>query len=279
MRDQRVKQLESLCKVVPNCPFGSQAFSDLLLATNDIDAYCHHGAQTENYKSLDFDEVAALAANTRNIRQMCQALVSAKCKHIILTGTVFEKDEGNTPHPTTAATNYGLSKTLTAISWTHFAEEHGISLVRFVIPNPFGPFEEPRFTSYLVKTWAAGKTATVNTPDYIRDNIPVSLLAKHYASIVQHADEKNICDDTRPSFFVETQGAFAQRFANEMKTRLNLACDLKLKTQTQFSEPLKRVNNETLDPSEYKWNEAGFWDELADYYRQYVIDQKNSDLS
>ena len=59
-----------------------------------------------------------------------------------------------------------------------------ISLGKFVIPNPFGPLEEPRFTHYLAKKWFAKEVAIVNTPLYVRDNIHVSLLAKSYVHYV-----------------------------------------------------------------------------------------------
>ena len=57
----------------------------------------------------------------------------------------------------------------------------GIGLGKFVIPNPFGPYEEPRFTAYLIKNWLAGATPNCSSPAYVRDNIHVSLLAKVYA--------------------------------------------------------------------------------------------------
>jgi hypothetical protein len=28
----------------------------------------------------------------------------------------------------------------------------GFTFQKFVVPNPFGPYEEPRFTAYLMKT-------------------------------------------------------------------------------------------------------------------------------
>jgi UDP-glucose 4-epimerase len=53
-----------------------------------------------------------------------------------------------------------------------------------VIPNPFGLYEEPHFTAYLMTTWLASETPRVQTPRYVRDNIHVSLLAKAYAAFV-----------------------------------------------------------------------------------------------
>ena len=67
------------------------------------------------------------------------------------------------------------------------APDEGPPLGHFVIPDPFGPHEEARVTSSLVRTWAQGGTAAVNTPEYIRDNIHVSLLGKAYCALVRRA--------------------------------------------------------------------------------------------
>ena len=59
---------------------------------------------------------------------------------------------------------------------TFYCEAAGLPLGKFVIPNPFGPFEEPRFCAYLIRQWQAGQAAEVRTPAYVRDNIHVDLL-------------------------------------------------------------------------------------------------------
>ena len=50
-------------------------------------------------------------------------------------------------------------------------------LAKFVIANPFGPLEEPRFTAYLAREWLGGRSAVVRTPEYLRDNIGGGLCA------------------------------------------------------------------------------------------------------
>ena len=58
----------------------------------------------------------------------------------------------------------GSQPHLTAEMFKYFTGETGIRLGKFVIPNPFGPYEEPRFTAYLAKSWYEGKTPTVSAP-------------------------------------------------------------------------------------------------------------------
>src|SRR6266542_4514975 len=98
-----------------------------------------------------------------------------------------------------------------------------MSLGKFVIPNPFGPHEEPRFTSFLIKNWFAGATPAVSTPAYLSDNIHVSLLAKVYANFASNVPATGV-KKLNPSGYAETQGAFTERFAREMRRRLNLEC-------------------------------------------------------
>ena len=98
----------------------------------------------------------------------------------------------------------------------YYCGRAGIGLGKFVIPNPFGPYEEPRFTAYLIKNWLAGATPDCSSPAYVRDNIHVSLLAKAYA---RFAKEVPAAGFTRinPSGYAESQGAFTLRLAQEMR--------------------------------------------------------------
>ena len=66
--------------------------------------------------------------------------------------------------------------------------------------------------------------------------------------------------------YVESQGAFAERLAREMRPRLGIPCALSTGTQVDFSEPRTRQNTMPLCPSELGWEESSAWDELADYY-------------
>ena len=111
-------------------------------------------------------------------------MAGSGCRRIVLTGSFFEPGEGAGSDECRAFSPYGLSKGLTAELVAFRAAEAGMHLGKFVIPNPFGPMEDPRFPAYLIRTWAAGETPAVNTPAYVRDNIHVSLLARVYADFV-----------------------------------------------------------------------------------------------
>ena len=71
-----------------------------------------------------------------------------------------------------------------------------------------------------------------------------------------------------PSGYPESQGAFAQRFAAEMRPRLGLPCGLELKIQHEFPEPRVRINTDLPDAAALGWNESQAWDDLARYYQE-----------
>jgi len=266
LRLWRVEQLKAVCHFVPQAPFGSDNFLKII-RENRFDLLCHHAAMVRNYKSPDFDASRALHHNTLNLRAVLSALKPRGLKAVLVTGTVFEPDEGTGEEPRRAFSPYGLSKGLTFQYFRYYCHEAGLPLGKFVVPNPFGPFEEPRFTAYLMRTWREGKTAEVKTPDYIRDNIHVDLLAAAYAQFVQRVSTLSAGVATlNPSGYVEQQGEFAQRVAEVVKTRLGWECDLKLARQEDFSEPLSRSNTEPADKLVPEWNESKAWDAFTEFY-------------
>jgi UDP-glucose 4-epimerase len=137
---------------------------------------------------------------------------------------------------------------------------------KFIIPNPFGPFEDVRFTAYLMRTWSAGEVATIRTPSYIRDNIHVSLLARAYVQFAEGLPVTGGFTRINPSGYVESQGAFSERMAREMRSRTGWACQLEHACQTEFEEPRERFNTEPVDGRALGWDESAAWDALAEWY-------------
>ena len=265
-RAERVRRLSEAAEIVEAAPFGSDRFIDLAKA-GGYDVLCHHAARVGDYRSPDFDVPGALQENTAHLRAVLEALARDGLKSVVMTGSVFEQGEGAGEAPLAAFSPYGLSKGLTAEVVRHRCREFGLRFGKFVIPNPFGPLEEPRFCAYLVRTWRKGEIARVNTPSYIRDNIHVSLLAAAYAKYVGEIGAGNGRDKLNPSGYVETQGAFAERFAGAMRPRLGMECAVELAKQTDFSEPLMRVNVDSAARYVGAWDETAAWDKAAEGYR------------
>ena len=267
IRGCRIAGLAEHAEVVWSAPFGEARFVELLVRSFDL--LCHHAARVTGYRSPDFDIAGALAENTRNLPTVLKTLRERGLKAVVLTGSVFEAGEGEGEPPMRAFSPYGVSKEVTASVMRYWCGILDVPLGKFVIPNPFGPYEEPRFCNYLVSAWRRGEIAEVRTPLYVRDNIHVDLLAETYRLFVEtvaarSGDGKEMMR-LNPSGYVESQGAFAQRFAAEMGPRLRLQAQVRLLPQQDFSEPMKRVN---IQPAAamVRWDETAAWDMLAEYY-------------
>ena len=265
LRRKRVELLADVCHFRFGISFGDDRFLQLIKEGN-WDLLCHHAADVTDYKSPNFNVNAAVESNTHRLPQVLDLLKEAGCNKVVLTGSVFENDEGDGSKPLEAFSPYGLSKGLTWQVFRYFAQSRQLHLGKFVIPNPFGPYEELRFTHYLIKSWFAGAKPSVKTPSYVRDNIHVSLLAKAYVRFTETL--ANGTSRINPSGYIESQGSFAQRLANEMKARLGLECEVALEEQTDFTEPLIRINTDIVDTDALNWSEKAAWDELAVYYAQ-----------
>jgi UDP-glucose 4-epimerase len=265
VRAARVSGLLKVAEVVWSAPFGDRVFMDLLDAPFDV--LCHHAARVTDYRSPNFDITVALSENTRNLPEILRRMTGNGLRCLVLTGTMFEEGEGAGEPPMRAFSPYGVSKTLTAATVRYWCQTMTLPLGKFVIPNPFGPFEEPRFISYLVETWRRGEVPEVKTPRYVRDNIHASLLAQAYCSFFENMAKDPRPSKVNPSGYVETQGDFALRCARELGPRLKLDARVQLLEQTDFSEPLMRINNQPSETWSLSWNESLAWDELARFYR------------
>lgn len=266
VRGERAERVGRLCRCVYECSFGDESFLEVLEREKQWDLLCHHAAEVKDHRDPQFDVVGALWNNTANVERVLGLLSARGGKRVVLTGTVFENDEGAGSEGLEAFSPYGLSKGLTAQVFRYFAARLELRLGKFVIPNPFGPFEEPRFTSYLARTWCNGESASVKTPDYIRDNIHVTLLARAYARFVALLPAEPGFERINPSGYAESQGEFATRFAGEMRDRLKRECRVDLEKQVAFPEPRARVNTDVLEAEVLGWSETEAWDELAAYY-------------
>jgi nucleoside-diphosphate-sugar epimerase len=271
IRRKRVERLTAVAEVVDGCSFGDPKFMQVI-TRQGFDALCHHAAQVANYRSPEFDIAHALSQNLNNIRAVLERMQENGLRAVIYTGTVFEANEGLGDFPMRAFSPYGLSKGLTFEVIRHWCFHYGLPLGKFVIANPFGPLEEPRFCAYLIREWRSGLIADVQTPDYVRDNIHIDLLALTYARFVRRVTDSGISDKFGPMGYVGTQGVFAEKFADAMRTRLRWDCRFRLLKQREFPEPLVRINTHAIDAAALEWSESDAWNILADYYRRPIPD-------
>lgn len=266
IRAMRVGQLRGVVEPLWQMEFGDDRFL-AVVSSQDFDLILLHGSEMSNYRSWDFDALEASRRNTRSGREVLRALASRGCQRIVHTGSVFEPYEG-VGDSNRAFNPYGLSKHLTFEWFRMEAERLGLSTGKFIIPNPFGPYEEFRFTSYLAREWAQAKLPTVGTPAYVRDNIHVSLLALAYRDFCIQLPQEAGLYRCAPAGYAESQGSFAHRMAREIGRRTGWPCAVEEAFQSDFPEPLFRVNAQIIGHRHTDWSEDEAWNQLAAYYQQ-----------
>ncbi len=254
--------LVSKCQLHFSVSLGSRPLVELIKKESPFTLFCHHAADTKNYRSSSFDCAEAVASNAKGAREILQRLQQKGCGELLLTGSFFESNEGGNLK---AFTPYGLSKSLSYEIFLFHAENLQIKLGKFVIPNPFGPYEEDRFTTHLAFSWKKKITPLVKTPGYIRDNIPVFLLSSAYADFAESLTPSPGLEIFRPSGYVESQSHFTQRFANEIGARLKLDCPFAIAENPLYTEPMQLKNSDNVLKN---WDEKNFWDRLAEFYEE-----------
>jgi UDP-glucose 4-epimerase len=266
VRATRVRLLHDHARLVEGCVFGGDRFLELV-ARERFDVLCHHASEVGDYRNPAYDVGAAFNANTFRMPQLLRCLLDRGLTGVIYTGTFSEQRESVGTAPEFAFNSYSLAKGLTANAIAYWCRSLGISYGKFVFPNPFGPLEDARFCTYLATQWRAGKVARVRTPLYVRDNIHAELLALSYAQFVAHVGRAAGQTLRRnPSGYVGSQGDFTARFAAAMRQRSRYDCAYELMTQTEFSEPMMRVNFEAVAPGFPEWKEERAWDQIAAFH-------------
>jgi nucleoside-diphosphate-sugar epimerase len=175
---------------------------------------------------------------------------------------VFEPGEGKGTEPLVSFSPYGTAKARTGEVIQRAADASGLAFTKFVIPNPFGPWEERRFQRLVMTRWSKGEPVHVDQALYVRDNVPADLLGLAYARTV----EGGFGGYCAPSCYAGPVGDFFRRMAREVSARTGWACPLTLAEAQVFAEPEARVNRTPLDAVALGWSEARFWDAYAEHY-------------
>lgn len=267
LRRQRIERVARLATTRFALPFGSPGFLDLVSEAAPFDVLCLHHAEVGDFRRTDYDALAAARANTAGIASVLDRLERRGLRRVVLTGSVFEADEGDGDRPLNAVGAYGLAKTLTTQIVRHATAEAGLELVKVTLPSPFGPFQAGGLADQLVSAWQADDVPILHHPDRVRDFVPIDLFAAHYAALALAPDPPpGGC--ANPSGHVESCAAFATRLAEEMRPRLGLACRFVAGVPpTTDTEPRCRCNTEPLPALFDRTARARSWDRLAAHYR------------
>lgn len=176
----------------------------------NINVFVIHGYNVLNYKSKDLDPLEIARDSTEWLKEFPDTLKNLGCKIIAFTGTYFENFDLNLQTP------YSISKT---ISWkliNYYFKD--FSLLNYLFPNPFGIGEGKKFTNYLLTNFVNNSSVLINTPNQIRDNVPVDFLIEDYIDMISEISlfPKNKILRKSPSYFVESNLEFVNRIARQI---------------------------------------------------------------
>jgi UDP-glucose 4-epimerase len=225
-----------------------------------IEIICLHGANTKNYKSPSFDKEAALESFGNVANNLIENLKPSK---ILFTSSYFEKDVASGADSNLSFNEYSNFKTS---AWEYLQEKYAneLAISRYVIPTPFGPYEEKRLVWHLLQGWNKNGVAELQSPLYIRDYVPVSILSKHYNWAVGECIANKKTLQFSPSFYAESNISFAQRYGLQLQKRIDLRTDVKASSYEIYNEPLVRVNKKHIFEDMEALSEDATWDEVIE---------------
>lgn len=268
IRKERLNRLKNLVQFIPSTSIGSHSFIKSI-SNFSPDLLALHGHDNTNYRSPHYDKELAVQSALHQMDKILVTLMESNSgAKVLQTGTYFEQGEGQGDLEESAINPYAASKAAVYKKLEKLCEEYKTPLSKFIISNPFGPFEEGRFTTHLINCWKRDEVAVVKTPSYLRDNIHASALALSYNHLISKIiDSNQLGLRLAPSQYRESQKNFALRFAREISKRSNLSCRLEFMDQKEFPEPKIRFNSDLLQYEKLGWSEDQAWDEIALFYQ------------
>lgn len=260
---RRLARLEGRVRLV-RLPGLASPEATALLDRGRFDLLCLHGAEVGDHRSPSFDVVGSLLATTAGLGPLLDRFAEAGGRAVLVTGSIFEADEGSGPEPRRAFNPYGLAKTLIWQTIRFEVERRGLLLGKVTIAHPVGPLDKPGLVPELLAAWCRGEPGRIRRPQLVRDFLPVDALALAYAETARRLVEEARAIRLTPSHWPETVGAFARRLVAAIGPRTGLACALRLADPPEpTDEPPARVGTDPLRAFAPDWDEGRFWDALA----------------
>jgi len=263
VRADRLAMLGDSVSFIESAPMGSEALTEAIAGLDAIDVVGLHHATVGDFRSPTYDLGSAVASATAGAADIAAATVAKGATAVVFTRSVFESGFGVTDDVRPIGV-YAIAKSATAELWRERFRPLDVTMKDFVIANPVGALEEPRFISYLAKTWQSGETPMLRSPHYVRDNVPIQLLAQAYADAIEDASLGDIAT-MAPSHWVGTNLEFAQRLSREFGSRWQIECAVGIADELDNAEPRVRIATDRVE-FESAANEVDFWNEYAAHY-------------
>ncbi len=269
-RRRRLAFLAPGLRVLGPAPFGSRAFLHCLDSFGPFDLLALHGAEAGDHRSPRFDVAAAVAANTRNLDAVLERAAERGTRAVLVTGSLFEAEEGDGERPLRPFNPYGRAKTLTWRRIREAATARGLVVGKFTLGHPVGPGEKPGLVRTVLDAWQAGELPHIRHPHLVRDFQPVDRLARAYADFAARlptmpAGTWTLC----PSGWTGTLEELVERIAVAMRPRLARPCRFTVADPPEpTTEPVRRTGLHPLRLLVPDWDEGFFFDRWAAAVRE-----------
>lgn len=256
-QNERLNLLNSKIRIEQNISFGSENFLQLI-SDFQPNIFCFHHALVTGYKDASFNVDNAISNNLNNYKEVIKRLSASGCKQIIMTRSIFEKGLGRTDLESDISA-YGQSKRKTFEIFSQ-AVPKDIKLRSFVICNPVGRNEGNNLTSYLIKYWIEGKSASLMQPKLVRDYVPIDLLSNSYAQFIGTNDQIII-----PSHFPVSNYEYAQKIGDITRKLKDIQTPINTTNERyDQNEAFVRIGIDKVDFSN-KDQEEKFWEDFVTY--------------
>ena len=225
----------------------------------NCDVLLLHGSFMEDRRSPNFN-VQIAVQKTLQVSNWIKNCF--RVDNVIHTGTFSEENEGIGDEPLNNFNPYSASKSL--IYKEHQKIFSGIPLLKFTMPNPFGRFQQNNLFSFLEGAWAKKEVPLISHPEYIRDYVPVELLAISYAKLIESfIAGRYSLNCFAPSYFVMSNRDISKLYASEISLRIGRNLEILFGEQAVYSESRVRVNRDPLHQIIDNWSLEKFWDSMA----------------
>lgn len=260
---RRLERLRGRVELVETPSLASPA-ATLLVEALRPDLLVLHGAEVGDHRASDFDVTGAVQRTCAGLGELLDRFLAGGGRAVLVTGSIFEADEGRGSPPLRAFNPYGLAKTLIWHTIRFEVERRGLALGKVTIAHPVGPLDKPGLVRDLLEAWQRGSPALLRRPDLVRDFVPVDALARAYAQAARRLVETGGPVHLVPSHWPESVAAFAERLARALRPRLGRPCTIvRADPPWPSDEPPARVGLDPLATLIPDWDEAAFWDALA----------------
>ncbi len=239
--------------------FREYSFAQKFSSKLSFDALLLHGSFMEDRRSPNF-KVDLAVQKTLEVSKWIKDQFTVES--VIHTGTFSEEDEGVGEIPLNNFNPYSQSKSL--IHKAHQELFNEVPFLKFIMPNPFGRFQKNNIFRFLEKAWEINEVPFISQPNYIRDYVPVDLLAISYSSLLssfRHGEHTS--NFFAPSYFTMSNREMVHLYASEISNRIGRKLEVQFGEQRDYAESRIRINKDPLHTFTEKWNLEEFWDSVA----------------